>query len=47
VWAAACKIVDIYVHLDRGDAHQSFANAISSDGRSYREEVFLSFHFLL
>ncbi|KAH9556758.1 hypothetical protein CY35_07G047100 [Sphagnum magellanicum] len=34
------QIVDIYVHLDRGDAHQSFANAISSDGRSYREELF-------
>ncbi|CAK9231327.1 unnamed protein product [Sphagnum troendelagicum] len=34
------QIVEIYVHLDRGDAHQSFANAISSDGRSYREELF-------
>jgi hypothetical protein len=34
-------------HLDRGDAHQSFAKAISSDGHSYWEEVLLSLHFLL
>lgn len=34
-----CKIVDIYVHLDRGDSDGLFGRAISNDGRSYREEV--------
>jgi hypothetical protein len=33
------QIVTIYVHLDRGDSQGVFARAISSDGRSYRDEV--------
>ncbi len=46
VWAAARKIVDIYVDHDMGDTHQSFAKAIPSDGHSY-QEVLISLHFLL
>lgn len=34
-----CQIVNIYVHLDRGDSNGLFARAICNDGRSYREEV--------
>ncbi|KAG0567242.1 hypothetical protein M758_7G160400 [Ceratodon purpureus] len=34
------QIVTIYVHLDRGDSQGVFARAISSDGRSYRDELF-------
>lgn len=35
------KIVEIYVNLARGDRTDTFAKAISSDGRSFREEVCL------
>lgn len=42
------QIVNIYVHLDRGDPQGLFARAISSDGRSYKDEVWLlSWNFLL
>lgn len=34
------QIVDIYVHLARGDTESEFAKAISADARSYREEAF-------
>ncbi|KAJ0100382.1 hypothetical protein Patl1_21823 [Pistacia atlantica] len=34
------KIVHIYVHLARGDAQNIFPAAISSDGRSYNEQLF-------
>lgn len=34
------QIVEIYVNLARGDKTDTFAKAISSDGRSFREELF-------
>ncbi|MBA0829309.1 hypothetical protein Goarm_013923, partial [Gossypium armourianum] len=34
------QIVRIYVHLARGDAKNIFPSAISSDGRSYNEQLF-------
>ncbi|KAG0558710.1 hypothetical protein KC19_10G048000 [Ceratodon purpureus] len=34
------QIVNIYVNLDRGDPQGLFARAISSDGRSYKNELF-------
>lgn len=34
------QIVEIYVNLARGDRTDTFAKAISSDGRSFREELF-------
>lgn len=34
------KIVHIYVHLARGDKENIFPAAISSDGRSYNDQVF-------
>ncbi|XVF16700.1 hypothetical protein REPUB_Repub10bG0054900 [Reevesia pubescens] len=34
------QIVHIYVHLARGDARNIFPAAISSDGRSYNEQLF-------
>jgi len=34
------QIVNIYVNLDRGDSQGVFSRAISSDGRSYRDELF-------
>ncbi|KAI5062089.1 hypothetical protein GOP47_0022628 [Adiantum capillus-veneris] len=34
------QIVEIYVNLSRGDKTNSFAKAISADGRSFREELF-------
>ncbi|CAM6096554.1 unnamed protein product [Calypogeia fissa] len=34
------QIVDIYVHLGRGDVNGVFPKAISGDGRSYKEELF-------
>ncbi|CAM6108599.1 unnamed protein product [Calypogeia fissa] len=34
------QLVDIYVHLGRGDVNGVFFKAISNDGRSYREELF-------
>ncbi|KAG6550550.1 hypothetical protein Mapa_007919 [Marchantia paleacea] len=37
-----CQIMDIYVHLSRGDSNGVFAKAISSDGRSYQHEIFVA-----
>lgn len=34
------KIVEIYVHLSRGDKDNVFPSALSSDGRSYKDELF-------
>eukprot|EP00252_Welwitschia_mirabilis_P016787 TRINITY_DN3721_c0_g1_i1.p1 TRINITY_DN3721_c0_g1~~TRINITY_DN3721_c0_g1_i1.p1 ORF type:complete len:1020 (+),score=199.58 TRINITY_DN3721_c0_g1_i1:182-3241(+) len=34
------QIVEIYVHLARGDKDNVFPRAISSDGRSYKDEYF-------
>ncbi|XP_010258183.1 PREDICTED: probable ubiquitin conjugation factor E4 [Nelumbo nucifera] len=34
------QIVDIYVHLARGDKENIFPSAISRDGRSYNEQLF-------
>lgn len=34
------QIVDLYVNIARGDRMGAFSKAISSDGRSYREELF-------
>lgn len=34
------QIVEIYVHLARGDKEDAFSLAISRDGRSYNDEVF-------
>eukprot|EP00262_Sarcandra_glabra_P015914 TRINITY_DN5017_c0_g1_i1.p1 TRINITY_DN5017_c0_g1~~TRINITY_DN5017_c0_g1_i1.p1 ORF type:complete len:269 (+),score=54.61 TRINITY_DN5017_c0_g1_i1:40-807(+) len=34
------QIVDIYVHLARGDKENIFPAAISKDGRSYNEQLF-------
>ncbi|XP_077211467.1 putative ubiquitin conjugation factor E4 [Tasmannia lanceolata] len=34
------QIVDIYVHLARGDEENIFPTAISKDGRSYNEQLF-------
>ena len=36
------KIVEIYVHIARGDKDNIFPAAISKDGRSYNEQVFPS-----
>ena len=33
------KIVNIYVHLARGDKENIFPAAITRDGRSYNEQV--------
>ncbi|WOG93271.1 hypothetical protein DCAR_0312552 [Daucus carota subsp. sativus] len=34
------QIVNIYVHLARGDKHNIFPSAITKDGRSYNEQLF-------
>ncbi|KAH9298077.1 hypothetical protein KI387_029759, partial [Taxus chinensis] len=34
------QIVEMYVHLSRGDKDNVFPSAISSDGRSYKDELF-------
>ncbi|ERN10305.1 hypothetical protein AMTR_s00177p00048180, partial [Amborella trichopoda] len=34
------QIVDIYVHIARGDKQNVFPTAISKDGRSYNEQIF-------
>ncbi|KDP27202.1 hypothetical protein JCGZ_19901 [Jatropha curcas] len=34
------QIVDIYVHLAKGDTENIFPSAISKDGRSYNEQLF-------
>ncbi|KAL3691495.1 hypothetical protein R1sor_005146 [Riccia sorocarpa] len=36
------QIVDIYVHLARGDSTGVFARAISSDGRSYSNDIYFA-----
>ncbi|KAK9105120.1 hypothetical protein Scep_021964 [Stephania cephalantha] len=36
------QIVDIYVHLARGDKKNVFPAAISKDGRSYNEQLFIA-----
>ncbi|KAK9090756.1 hypothetical protein Sjap_023933 [Stephania japonica] len=36
------QIVDIYVHLARGDKENVFPAAISKDGRSYNEQLFIA-----